>query len=357
MQFSQEDGKCSLVGSYMVSGDTAIVSPEPLVGEPVIGDNFARVGCKCCGNKFVYQCGQCKQFVCYSGEAVKNATCPHCGNVADVPRASGRRIPRTASFDSPYTKWASVNDIPTASRDKFGNPQGSQYDLAQDGSFTKYNVIILNLNHYVNVVEPKAALERKGFVVTVLECTSGMLDRYQLKPLLDKPNSQLWIISDYSLHLSNDVISLIKDYYNSGHGIYIWSDNDPHYVDANAVLKAFYGSVYMAGNYNGDKVLGVQQTRNGPGIIGNHLISTGIVSFYEGITISHLVNYQNVLTPLVYSSDGQVVTAFEDRNGKRVLVDGGFTRLYCNWNTAGTDRFVVNCAAWLANVERFGYQK
>ena len=41
--------------------------------------------------------------------------------------------------------------------------------------------------------------------------------------------------------------------------------------------------------------------------------------------------------------------------GRRALVDGGFTRLYHKWDSAGTDRYVVNAAAWLANIERFGY--
>ncbi len=33
-------------------------------------------------------------------------------------------------------------------------------------------------------------------------------------------------------------------------------------------------------------------------------------------------------------------------------MDGGFTRLYCNWDTAGTVRYVANAATWLVNVER-----
>jgi hypothetical protein len=34
-------------------------------------------------------------------------------------------------------------------------------------------------------------------------------------------------------------------------------------------------------------------------------------------------------------------------------VDGGFTRLYNNWESAGTDRYIINAAAWLLNIERF----
>ena len=43
-----------------------------------------------------------------------------------------------------------------------------------------------------------------------------------------------------------------------------------------------------------------------------------------------------------------------DEDGKRVIFDGGFTRLYCGWEEAGTGRYVRNAAAWLVNVERFG---
>ena len=104
----------------------------------------------------------------------------------------------------------------------------------------------------------------------------------------------------------------------------------------------------------GDQVLSIQSGEKCPGIIKNHPITTGIQNFYEGITISNVKLTQD-LKPLVYSSDGLVVTAYFNKEGKRALIDGGFTRLYCKWDSAGTDRFVMNCAAWLANIERFGY--
>ena len=48
------------------------------------------------------------------------------------------------------------------------------------------------------------------------------------------------------------------------------------------------------------------------------------------------------------------MAAFYDHDGKRAILDGGFTRLYNKWDTAGTGRYVKNAAAWLVNVERFG---
>lgn len=38
-----------------------------------------------------------------------------------------------------------------------------------------------------------------------------------------------------------------------------------------------------------------------------------------------------------------------DDGHRRLLTAGGFTCLLHKWDTAGTDRFVVNCAAWLAS--------
>jgi hypothetical protein len=32
----------------------------------------------------------------------------------------------------------------------------------------------------------------------------------------------------------------------------------------------------------------------------------------------------------------------------QVIVDGAFTKLYCSWDAAGSDRFVRNCACYLA---------
>lgn len=62
----------------------------------------------------------------------------------------------------------------------------------------------------------------------------------------------------------------------------------------------------------------------------------------------------DALTPLLYGSAGNLVTAFFDHQGRRAILDGGFTRLYINWDTAGTARYVKNAAAWLVNYERFG---
>merc|ERR1712224_881147 len=93
-----------------------------------------------------------------------------------------------------------------------------------------------------------------------------------------------------------------------------------------------------------------------------HLITTGLEYIFEGITIATItgkgtrctVNSNTTgtlpegMTPLIYGSEGNLVTAVYEEGNKRCIFDGGFTRLYCNWDTAGTGRYVVNAAAWLA---------
>ena len=360
LQFVVEGGESALSGSFSV-GAKIVVSAEGLTGAPVIGAAYARTGCKYCGNKHVYQCGACKKFVCYDGTAQKNHECPLCGSRADVPACNDSRIPRTASIDSPYTKWASTSDIPAPKRDRHGNPQGSEYDLARDGSLKQYSIIIINLyapsfssNTLQNAYE---ALKKKGF--NLIEIKNFPNDT-TLRNALATPNSQLWIISSWANlggRFSEAQSQMIARYFEEGHGVYFWSDNDPCFADTNPLLRRIFGTE-MVGDYYGTKILGIQKRPNEPGIIANHPISTGIVNFYEGITISHVQSLINGLKPLVYASDSSVVTAIYDQNGKRAIVDGGYTRLYNEfWGLAGTERFVVNCAAWLANIERFGYRQ
>ena len=75
---------------------------------------------------------------------------------------------------------------------------------------------------------------------------------------------------------------------------------------------------------------------------------TGLVAMYVGTTISTLQPQGN-LDPLLYDSNGKAVLCVYEENGRRLIVDGGFTRFYPHWwNEAGTSRFVKNAAGWLA---------
>jgi hypothetical protein len=146
---------------------------------------------------------------------------------------------------------------------------------------------------------------------------------------------------------------VIKRFFDSGHGVYIWGDNEPYYADANYVGKALLGAT-MHGNLIGNKTVNLWPRKGKAGLLPNHLLTTGLAHLFEGITIATIKPGQSRLEPMLYGSAHNLVAAYYDRGGKRAILDGGFTRLYKQWDTAGTARYVKNAAAWLANYERFG---
>lgn len=261
---------------------------------------------------------------------------------------------RSNNSKTPYNKWAGISNIPNAIKDKYGNPEGSQYDLAQDDIFNGDKIIILNLCKTATLDSVKKALNKKGFSVAIN--VGKIPSPTQLQKALSSA-SQLWIISQEQLQFTPEHYDVIKNFFDKGHGLYIWGDNDPLNTNANYIIEKLFNS-HLSGNYYARKVLGIQSKTNAPGIIANHLISTGLISFFEGDSIAK-VKLARDLEPLIYSSDGNIVTAFYDKNGKRALIDGAFTRLWDrDWGqTAGTSRYIVNAASWLANIERFGFQK
>ena len=232
-------------------------------------------------------------------------------------------------------------------RDTYGNAQGNQFDLAVDGAFEGQTVAVLDLVG-LDLAAPRAALHEKGFAMFTWRGAPAPAELEKKLALA----TQLWVISSGSRQLTNAHIAVIKTWFDEGHGVYIWGDNDPLYADANAVGKALFG-VEMHGNTFGDHPVGLQRGTSKPGVRPNHLISTGIETVYEGITIATIDDNQ-ALTPLIHGSAGNVVAAIYDKDNKRAIMDGGFTRLFYKWESAGTARYIKNAAAWLANHERFG---
>lgn len=235
-------------------------------------------------------------------------------------------------------------------RDSYGNSSGNQHDLAVDGAFDGQTVAVLQFYGFP-FDAARDALKEKGF--SVFRWSNGVPSPKELEDKL-KQACQLWVISSDTRHLTDAHLAVIKRFYESGKGVYIWGDNEPFYADANAVGQALLG-VQMLGNLVGDQVVGLEKTNGSQnvGVRRNHLLSTGLEFLYEGITIA-TVQKNEVLEPLLYGSAGNLVAGFSDKGGKRVIFDGGFTRLYNKWDTAGTARYVKNAAAWLTNAERFG---
>ena len=271
--------------------------------------------------------------------------------LAQYSAAAGQNAPRVSEverrLDDKTGKIVEQVVEREAHKDRYGNSQGNQFDLAVDGAFEGDTVAVIQLYPFP-FDAPKAALKEKGF--SVYRWNGNPPSPQELETALKK-SSQLWIISDSTPRLTAEHLKVIKKFFEAGHGVYIWGDNEPYYADANAVGEALMG-VKMLGNVIGDQTVGLQQSPTRAGVLRHHLLTTGLEYIYEGITIA-TIQPNAKLTPLVYGSADNLVAAFYDHDGKRLIFDGGFTRLYNKWDTAGTGRYVKNAAAWLANVERF----
>jgi hypothetical protein len=270
-----------------------------------------------------------------------------------APRAKKKEPLRSKSGkvlrdDKGHIRYHEVEVAPD--RDGYGNARGNEYDLARDGAFEGQTVAVLNLcAREVDFSRPQAALSEKGFATFQWKHAAPPVE--ELRRALKK-STQLWVISDTSPKLSHGHIKVIKEFFDAGHGVYIWGDNDPYYADANVLANALIGAS-MSGNLMGNQVVGLAPSKGAPGVMPNHLVTTGLEHLYEGITIATLAPHKK-LKPLLYGSAENLVAAIYEEKGKRLIIDGGFTRLYNNWDSAGTARYVKNAAAWLVNVERFG---
>jgi uncharacterized protein YegL len=262
-----------------------------------------------------------------------------------------RELRRGGGGDDPYTPFKGINAIRAANKDRYGNPDGAEYDLAKDGAFKGLRIAVLHLytGEGFDFRLPAAALAEKGFSIERWQewpPAAGELARAL------ESACQLWVISNNARRLGADHLAVIRTFFESGRGVYIWGDNWPFYADANQVAGALFKG-RLGGFTTGDKVVHIKNAGDRSGMVPTHLITTGLENLYEGITIS-TVKENPLLQPVVYGSSGKVVVSAYDRDGKRALIDGGFTRLFFKWDTAGTGRYVKNAAAWLVNYERFG---
>ena len=247
----------------------------------------------------------------------------------------------------------SVNkEVEVRARDNFGNASGNQYDLAVDGAFEGQTIVVIQLytGENFDFEKPRLALKEKGF--SVYRYSNEAPSPEELKKSLDKA-CQFWLISDQTRHLTDAHAAVIKEFYESGKGVYLWGDNDPYHADADFIAEKLIGAS-MSGYYMGNQNVTFKTDSVVSGMRKDHLITTGLQNVFEGITISQIHDPNQMLTPLIWSTDGNVVTAILDDQQHRLIIDGGFTRLYCNWDTAGTGRYIKNAAAWLVNVEKFG---
>jgi len=87
----------------------------------------------------------------------------------------------------------------------------------------------------------------------------------------------------------------------------------------------------------------------------SHLIASGLEKLYEGDTICFPLLHSTKLRTFAQSTDGHPAICYAndeaERGSGRIVLDTGFTKLWKNWEYAGTARYICNATVWLLGLE------
>jgi len=262
-----------------------------------------------------------------------------------------------------YTQYAGLHDEFVPEKvDSDRNAIGREYDLGIEGAFKVFNIIAFYFYTKEDTYHKcEEALRSKGFNLTIAKDVTEFIEKLH-------DNDEAWIISGMASQDNySKFVEEVTKFHLAGKGVFLWSDNDPAIYHTNLLLKSILPGLSVIGNTPGGKVLHPQPTASHSkqpdrGHFARHLLTTGIVSLYEGITISYpdlngFFNTKKVLpeiTIIGQSTDNYpCFFCVEDPGKGRLVVDCGYTKIFDRlWGeTAGTERYVRNCAVWLLGLE------
>ncbi|UJR31331.1 hypothetical protein I4U23_018829 [Adineta vaga] len=231
------------------------------------------------------------------------------------------------------------------------NPVGREYDLGRDGAFMGFSILIGQLYsdcQFNDVAMQKSIdeLKMKGFQVKHVKSEDECI-----KELASNQYQVTWIVSS-SYVKNRDIISSLKTFHSNGGGIFLFADNPPYTCHANEFLNKKFGITVDGCYYGTNTMTYAENCHEGKGHFGQHDIFTGIKNLYEGHTICHpeysTEASRKVFVPIATASDGNTCIAVYDpsssstSNEGRICLDCGFTKLYIDWDSAGTARYIVN---------------
>jgi uncharacterized protein YegL len=238
--------------------------------------------------------------------------------------------------------------------DEFGNPAGRAFDLG-GGDEDRIRGERILLYHCpipdgpVAEGELRRMLAERGLHLDIRHAPPrGGCD---LSEALLSGYTQLWYLSGQEPTLNDRQVRMITEYVRRGNGLAIWADNEPFYADANLLAQALIGSSF-SGNEVADRVM-VPGPDGTPGRFVEHQLTQGMNNLYEGVTICTIHPAPGV-TILGRSHDGQRCLGCFEREGERIVLDTGFTKLYPDrvHRSAGLGRYLSNIAFWLAKGAR-----
>ncbi|GAM26420.1 hypothetical protein SAMD00019534_095950 [Acytostelium subglobosum LB1] len=291
--------------------------------------------------------------------AAKKAATTSTTSTATTTTAT-KAVTKQPSFFQPLTKGSSIvhfynanagtHSIANAPVDKFNNPMGVEYDLGVEGAFTSFTILVGSF--YKMELKCEKDLKAKGFTIQVVDTEKEFIEKL--------PSADIaYIISGLNENspTKNEFIAAVKKFHQSGKGLFIWSDNDPYTVQANWILQDLFGAQHVVkGCESAQKDLTLATKAGEKQKFQSHLITSGIVTLYEGHTISWMNDVPDQLAVLALSTEGHNILMHSvdeklPENCGRIVVDTGFTKLMDQFYSAGVERYIKNATVWLLGLD------
>lgn len=237
-------------------------------------------------------------------------------------------------------------------KDKHGNREGRAFDLGGESRLDGRLTLLVLTEGDVKPVTLDSnlvkALKRRIEVQYIPDLPRNENDFEKM--LSDTTQIWVWAGQDPGC-LPPSHLEVIKKKIKHGMSAFLLADNTPFTRGIDDILKTVSSDSAIEGNYVGKQI--IRATNVGPGFEGKHPLFHGISKLYEGDTVSTIIGTN--LRTIARSTDGNslICVSQSTPNQGKILVTGGFTALMDQyWDTAGTERFALNAAAFLAGIEK-----
>jgi hypothetical protein len=293
------------------------------------------------------------------------------------------------------------------------NPDREAY---HDGLFEGFQILVVNLYGGSQTIADTCgtSMKQKGFKYTIVASYGEGIQELCRQDRGRCPYTQLWLIN----YCGNDVLQAeardrdidkiapfleaVTDFWMGGGGLMLFFDNNPHVFDGNILLKhylkfpdkgktrttrvRFWGS-WLAMSQMTVATADVPTRQRfspkvqlpAPGECSLRFsLRPGLVTFYEGYTISSAVDEQKQplstddelwpFTPFAWTSEPATPPrafilhydpplASDSHEGPGpIVLHGAFTSAYGGFTKDGTGRIIMSIACWLTRIEERQYR-
>ena len=313
--------------------------------------------------------------------------------------------------DSPITSFVNMiynenSVILDGFTKKIVNPEEEPYyDVFDDFKILVVILYLGNKEHDTNITteifeeNTGKSLRKKGFKYDIVYSYGDAIKKISALDNKNCPYSEIWIFcskgdgtlpekaEDKDPNKITRFLTMVADYNKKGGALFLFCDNYPFVLEANLLLKEYIqfdeGKINfeMKGNYNNENIdekyiyeKGEKNTMNGffepkdildpPGKAEIRLsLRIGLNKFSEGITLSYAETFDKTedyrpFTPFAYLTDPRKKRPFilyydpkvETGRGP-IVIHGGFTSAFYDFQQEGTGRLVISIACWLIRKE------